>query len=155
MIEPLDDFDRRILTLVQRNNKMPLREIGERVHMSAASVQRRIARMEREGVIAANVAVVDPASLDREVTVVVEVEVENERSDLLGKVRDLLAAAPEVQQCYYVTGDTDFVLVVTAKSVAEYNAFMNRMQLECANIKRYRSLIVMDRVKVGLDVPTS
>ncbi|HZP67079.1 MAG TPA: Lrp/AsnC family transcriptional regulator [Rudaea sp.] len=153
MTRDLDEFDRRILAVLQKDNKTALRAIGERVHLSAASVQRRIARMERAGTIAANVAVVDPAHVGRELTIVVEVEVESERPDLIGKTRKALAAAAEVQQCYYVTGDVDFVLIVSVATMAEYEAFTQRVLIGSGNIKRFRTLVAMERTKVGLAVP--
>ena len=61
--------------------------------------------------------------------------------------------APEVQQCYHVTGDNDFVLIVMMADIAEYEAFGARLILENASIKRYRTSVVMNRVKVSLAVP--
>lgn len=153
MASDLDEFDRRILAVLQKDNRTPLRAIGELVHLSAAAVQRRIARMEREGTITANVAVVDPARLGRGLTLVVEVEVESERPDVIGNTRAALAAAPEVQQCYYVTGEVDFVLVVCVAAMADYDAFTQRVLIGGGNVRRFRTLVAMDRIKVGLAVP--
>lgn len=63
------------------------------------------------------------------------------------------AAAPEVQQCYYVTGDADFMLVIVVPTMADYEALTRRLFFDGGNVKRFRTLVVMDRVKVGLGVP--
>lgn len=149
----LDDFDLKILAILQRDNATPQREIGEAVNLSAPAVQRRIKRMEESGVIAANVAVVDPDKVGRPITVIVEIAVESERVDLLDAAKASFAAAPEVQQCYYVTGEADFVLVVTVASMAEYEALTRRLFFANPNIRRFRTLVAMDRVKAGLTVP--
>ena len=149
----LDEFDLGILGILQRDNATPQREIGEAVNLSAPAVQRRIKRMEETGVIAANVAVVDPDKAGRPITIVVEIAVESERVDLLDGVKASFAAAPEVQQCYYVTGEADFVLVVTVASMGEYEALTRRLFFANPNIKRFRTLVAMDRVKVGLTIP--
>lgn len=149
----LDTFDLAILEILQRNNLMPQRSIGEAVNLSAAAVQRRIKRMQESGVILANVAVVDPARLGRAITVLVEIVVESERIDLIESVRASLAAAPEVQQCYYVTGEADFVVVITVATMGEYEALTRRLFFKNHNVKRFRTLVVMDRVKVGLHIP--
>lgn len=149
---PLDRFDRAILREVQKNAKTPLRDIGARVHLSAAAVQRRLRRMEREGVVHANVAVVDPRACGAMITVVVEVELEREHTKAIEQLKTRLRAAPQVQQCYYVTGRTDFLLVVVVPDMTTYEAFISEYFFDDPDIKRFESLVVMDRVKAGLDV---
>ena len=149
----LDGFDLRILDILQNDNTTPQREIGERVSLSAPAVQRRIKRMQETGVISANVAVIDPPRVGQAITIVVEVRVESERIDLLDATKARFAAAPEVQQCYYVTGDEDFVLIVTVASMAHYEALMRRLFFDNTNVKRFRTLVVMDRIKSTLKVP--
>lgn len=151
----LDSFDLAILEILQRDNTTPQRTIGEAVNLSAAAVQRRIKRMQQSGVIQANVAVVDPARLGRPITLLVEVAVESERADLIERLKKSLAAAPEVQQCYYVTGETDFVVVITVATMSEYEALAHRLFFKNQNVRRFQTLVVMGRVKVGLEVPTA
>jgi DNA-binding Lrp family transcriptional regulator len=150
---PLDRFDRAILAILQEDNTTPQRRIGERVNLSAAAVQRRIRRMEESGVIEANVARVDPAKLGRAIGLVVEVSIESERLDLLDAAKARFAAAPEVQQCYYVTGETDFVLIVTVADMTEYQALTRRLFFADGNVKSFRTHVVMDRVKTGGAIP--
>ena len=78
MSEDLDSFDLAILRLLQTDNAMPHRLIGEKVNLSAPSVQRRIRRMEGSGVIAANVALVDPDKVGLPLTIIVELELVSE-----------------------------------------------------------------------------
>lgn len=149
----LDAFDRAILRILQRDNTTPQRVIGEAVNLSAPAVQRRIRRMEEAGVVSANVAVVDPVKVGQSLTIFVEVEVESERADLIDAAKRAFAAAPEVQQCYYVTGEADFVLVVVVPSMAAYEALTRRLFFDDRNVRRFRTFVAMDRVKVGLGVP--
>jgi Lrp/AsnC family transcriptional regulator, leucine-responsive regulatory protein len=151
----LDRFDLDILEILQRDNLTSQRAIGEAINLSAPAVQRRIKKMEEAGVIKANVAVIYPPSVGQAITILVEVHVESERIDLLDATKARLAAAPEVQQCYYVTGDADFILVVTVPTMSAYEALTRRLFFENANVKRFCTLVVMDRVKVGLTVPIS
>ena len=151
--DQLDAFDVRILEILQADNHTPQRAIGERVGLSAPAVQRRIKRMEDSGVITANVALVEPERVGQAITILVEVNVESERIDLLDATKARFAAAPEVQQCYYVTGEADFMLVVVVPTMGHYEALTRRIFFDNPNIKRFRTLVVMDRVKVGLAVP--
>ena len=96
----LDEFDLAILEELQVNNRTSLQEIGKSVNLSAAAVQRRVRRMEDARVIQSNVAIVDPASVGRPITIVVEVQIDSEQADLMDSARREFAAAPEVQQCF-------------------------------------------------------
>ena len=149
----LDSFDRAILRILQVNNRTPLQEIGEAVNLSAAAVQRRVRRMEEARVIQANVAVVDPSAVGRPITLIVEVLVDSEQADLLDAARNEFASAVEVQQCYYVTGANDFILVLTVSTMEEYESLSRRLFLENKNVKHFHTYVAMNRVKTGVSVP--
>jgi DNA-binding Lrp family transcriptional regulator len=148
----LDRFDRAILREVQKDNRTPLRDLGERVHLSAAAVQRRLRRLEREGFIRANVAVLDPRACGAAITVMVEVELEREHTAALEQLKSKLRSAGEVQQCYYVTGRTDFLLIVVVRDMQAYEQFISTHFFDDPDIKRFESFVVMDHVKTGLAI---
>lgn len=150
----LDAFDRKILTLLQKDSRMPQRDIGEAVNLSASAVNRRIAAMEKAGVITRNVAVVDTAKVGRPITIIVEVAIENERLDLLDAVKRRFVACPAVQQVYYVTGESDFVLVLNVADMAEYESLTRELFFAESNIKSFRTMVAMERSKVSLAVNT-
>jgi DNA-binding Lrp family transcriptional regulator len=149
----LDEFDRAILEILQKDNTVPQRSIGERINLSAPAVQRRIKRLQASGVIEANIAVVDPAAVALPITVIVEVQIADERYDLINAIKQSFEQAPEVQQCYQVTGEADFVLVVVVASMSEYQALCRRLFHDNPNVTKFKSLVTMDRVKVGLSLP--
>lgn len=150
----LDAFDRKILTLLQKDSRTPQRDIGEAVNLSASAVNRRIAAMEKAGVITRNVAVVDTAKVGRPITIIVEVAIENERLDLLDAVKRRFVACPAVQQVYYVTGESDFVLVLNVADMAEYERLTRELFFAESNIKSFRTMVAMERSKVSLAVNT-
>jgi len=149
----LDKFDRRILAIVQRDARRSAETIGADIGLSASAVQRRMARLREDGVIVAEVALVDPRSVDRRLTVIADLEVERERPELLTSLRQWIAAEPAIQQAWYVTGDSDYVLVVTARDVGDYDALMQRLVTANANVKRFRTRVALDTLKRGLVVP--
>ena len=150
---PLDDFDRKILAILQQDNLTPQRQIGEAVNLSAPAVQRRIRRLTETGVIRANVALVDPEALGQSITIFVEVEVFSETAAQIEDAKREFARTPEIQQCYYVTGESDFILVIVVPTMADYEALTRRLFFGNNNVKRFRTFVAMDRVKVGLGVP--
>jgi DNA-binding Lrp family transcriptional regulator len=148
----LDSFDRAILRIIQRSNKTPQRTIAEAVNLSPAAVQRRIAAMEDAGVIAHNLAMVSPAAVGMAITAIVEVHLTDERSQTVDAAKALFRDAPEVQQCYYVTGGISFVLVIVARDMVAYEALTRRLFAQHAAVASFRSLIALDRVKFGAEL---
>ncbi|PBC23536.1 MULTISPECIES: Lrp/AsnC family transcriptional regulator [unclassified Mesorhizobium] len=147
----LDSFDFAILAILQRDNTTPQRLIGEAVNLSAPAVQRRIKRMEQAGVIASNVAIIEPAAVGQ--PIFVEVELESERTELIDGAKRQFSQTPEVQQCYYVTGEADFILVITVADMGAYEALTRKLFFGSNNVRKFRTFVAMDRVKVGLTVP--
>lgn len=153
MTDILDDIDRRLLKILQKNNRLTADELGEIAGVSRSAVQRRIKRFRDAAIIEADIAVVSAKAVGRPMTFVVEVEMERERTDLLDEFRRSMLALDDVQQCYYVTGHADFILVVTSTDMTAYEEFSRRVFNDNPNIRRFHSNVVIDRVKVGLQVP--
>ena len=149
----LDRFDLAILDILQTDNTTPQRVIAQAVHLSAPAVQRRIQRLQASGVIRANVAVLDPEKLGKPLTIIVEVHLENERPDRTAPLRARIAAETAVQQCYNVTGEADYLLVVTVASMADYEALTRRLFDGDDNVRRFRTSVALSCLKAGLRVP--
>lgn len=145
----LDRYDRAILDIVQRDNKTPQRAIAEAVNLSTAAVQRRIAAMEKAGVIMANVAVVDPDAVAATITAIVEVKLRDERATTSDRAKALFRNTPEVQQCFYVTGGISFVLIIVAPNMPTYEGLTRRLFAENEPVVDFRTLMALDRVKTG------
>lgn len=151
----LDTLDLRILDLIQENAEMPGEAIADAVGLSVSAVQRRISRLKRGGVIEKVVALVEPRSVGRTVTVLVEVEIDNERRGSLDAFQRWVVEAPEVQSCWYVTGDADYALLVSTRDLDGYNAFIERLMTEQPVVRKYKSLIALKTIKRGLKVTTN
>jgi Lrp/AsnC family transcriptional regulator, leucine-responsive regulatory protein len=148
--EALDAMDLAILRLFQRDTSLPAAAIGEQVGLSAAAVQRRIKRMRESGVIEALVAQINPATVGLPVTVVVHVDIERETLRHIDAFKRAMNARPEVQQCWYTTGLTDFILVVRVASLAAYEQFTREALVSVDNVSRFTSYVVLGEVKRGL-----
>lgn len=143
----VDDFDLKILELVQKDNLMPHREVSDRIGLSAPAVARRLQRLRATGVIRKDVAVVDERAVGRPLTIVVEVTTENEQLDMLDEMKRRFSACTQIQQCYYVTGDMDFILILNLRDMDEYTALTRELFFEGGNVKSFRTCVVMEKVK--------
>ena len=149
----LDRIDIGILQAVQQNNRLTSEELGERVGLSATACQRRLKRLRAEGVIEADISVISPKAVGRPVSMLVLVSLERERADIVDKFKAAIRSTPEVMIGYYVTGDADFVLLITAKDMEDYESFTRRFFYENHDIKSFKTMVVMDRVKASFALP--
>ncbi|PAV70564.1 hypothetical protein WR25_01478 [Diploscapter pachys] len=146
----LGPFDRALLDAVQRDASTSQIDLGVQVNLSSAAVNRRLKKLTQDGVIQRTVAQVDPLALGYTLTVITEVEVENERLDLLDAMKRTFMACPQVQQCYYVAGACDFVLIMLVRDMAQYTQLTRELFFQSNNVKRFKTLVSMSNVKTGL-----
>jgi len=149
----LDGFDLKLLSLLQENNQMTAQQLSEHVHLSPVSCLRRIKRLREQRVIHKDVSIVNPEKVGHTMTMVVLVALERERQDMSDHFKQSMLKLPEVMQCYYVTGEFDFVLILTVKDMQAYEEFSTRFFFENKNIRRFNTLVVISRVKVGMSIP--
>jgi DNA-binding Lrp family transcriptional regulator len=147
----MDDKDFEILRLVQSNARLTADTIGHEIGLSPPAVQKRLKKLRETGVIENEIAVLSPAKVGREMTVIVQVMLERESRLHLDTFKRRMKTAPGVQQCYYTTGEADFILVVIVKDINAYEAFTQEYFFDESNVSKFTSSIVMDRVKVSLD----
>jgi len=148
----LDDFDHRLLDLLQRDARQTLAELGEKVGLSASAVQRRIKRYRAQRLLR-EVAVLDPVHFPATLAVVV-VALERESARLHAALRARIRAATEVQQCFVLAGDWDYLLVLATRDVAHCREVADRLFGDQDYIKRYETRMVFEVVKQGLQLPT-
>lgn len=151
----LDRFDLAILTMLQSDNQQPQSAIAEKVGLSTPSVQRRISRLEERGVIEKNIAVVDPAAVGNPVTAVIESRLVEDRSVVMDRAKRYFRDVEEIQQCYFVNGGVSFIIIMIARDIPHFEQLVRKHFADNQDILTYRTLIVLDRVKVGLNLPLS
>jgi Lrp/AsnC family leucine-responsive transcriptional regulator len=149
----LDRIDARLLAELQHNNRVSSEELGELVGLSSTGIQRRLKRLRSSGIIEADIAVVSPKAVGRDVMMLVMVSLERERADIIDTFKHSIRTTPEIMSGYYVTGDADFVLVVTTRNMEEYEQFTRQFFYNNPNIKGFKTMVVMDRIKAGFSIP--
>jgi Lrp/AsnC family leucine-responsive transcriptional regulator len=149
----LDTFDRQILKLLQMNSRITSEELGVQIGLSATACQRRIKKLREAGIILKEVAVIDGIAIGGYVTVIVEVILKQGSFKSIDTFNQQMLKCPQVQQCFYVTGNNDFVLIVIAENMLEYEKLTRELFFNNSNIKKFHSSVVMENVKVGLDIP--
>lgn len=148
----LDAIDRRILAILQRNNQLTNLELAERVNLSPPTCLRRVRRLRQEKVIVADVALVDPALVGRSLFAFVEVVLERQTEPLQSDFERKMQKAPEITQCYMVSGETDFFLVAQVADMKAYHGFVRRVLTNDPNVRNFRSYFAMNRSKFETEI---
>lgn len=151
-MQALDEYDKRLLQLLQGDNRMSAHELGDLINLSASTVQRRLARLREDKIIEADISIISPAVLGFTVTCVVDIILEDGNSKALETFKSSMRKCSEVMQCYFVTGTYDFVIIVNAKDMQHYESFAKEWLMDNLNVKHFYTHVIMDKVKVGYNV---
>nr|BFF04460.1 Lrp/AsnC family transcriptional regulator [Streptoalloteichus tenebrarius] len=143
-----------MLALLQEDSGRTLGALGELVGLSASAVQRRVERYRASGILARYVAVLEPRRGLDVLLAICLVTLERESGHAHEEFRRRLLAAPEVQQLYNVSGDSDYVVVLATTGMAHHREVADRLLKDAPNVRRYSTLFVLDPVRTGSALPT-
>jgi Lrp/AsnC family leucine-responsive transcriptional regulator len=143
----LDDIDRRIVAALQADGRLPIVDLADKVGLSATPCQRRVKRLEGEGVITRYAALVSPLAVGLGLQALVQVTLDDHSEKTVEAFESAIRARPEVVACYAVTGDMDFLLHVLATDLASFSDFA---LLRMPGVRGTRSSFIMQAVKSDL-----
>ncbi len=149
----LDAIDRQILTHLQRNARMSNARLAERVGLSPAPCLRRIRALEEAGIIRDYVALVDSRTVDRAVTVFIEIRLDLQVKDRLDILERAIREWPEVLECNLMTGDADYLLRVAVPDVDAYEHFLRDKLTRLEGVASIKSSFALKQVKYTTALP--
>jgi len=144
-IKTLDHLDRAILRELQEDNRQSLASVGYKIGLSEPSVRRRVKALRKHKVIIKDVSIVDPGITT--LTVILAVRFENESKTTYDEFKKFVSQAPEISQCYSVTGEEDFILIGNFDGMERYDEWINEHILTRPYIMRTSTNVVYRRVK--------
>lgn len=116
----LDTIDRNILRLLRLDARTPTARIAEEVGLSASTCQRRIRQLEHSGVIQGYTVLVDHSARDAAMAVIINITLERQTEDYLRRFETAVRRHPEIQECYLMTGGSDYILRIEVGTPAEF-----------------------------------
>ncbi len=146
----LDEIDKKIIAALQAEGRLPIVELADRVGLSPTPCQRRVKRLEEEGVIGRYAALVSPNAMGFGLQALVEVTLEDHSEKTVEAFEAAVRARTEVVACYAVTGDMDFLLHVFAPDLASFSDFALKALLRMPGVKGSRSSFIMQAIKSDL-----
>jgi len=148
----LDRLDKAILRQLQTDASVSNVTLAGLVGLSAPACLKRVKRLEDQGVISKKVALLDQTKFGSCLHMIVEVMMLQDRIDLNDSFIKAVRQSEEVHECYKVTGEVDFVLIVVVPDMPSYEAFCEQVIYKHPNMKHFRTLISMNRAKYDTKV---
>lgn len=149
----LDRIDRRILDLLQKNGRLSMTELANKIGLSATPCTERVKRLERDGVITGYHARVSPQALGKNLLVFVEIKLSAKSGEVFDRVKKELLFVPEVMECHLVSGDFDYLVKARITEMGEYRRLLGNILLKLPSAAESRSYVVMEEIKETLYIP--
>ncbi|MEI6797891.1 MAG: Lrp/AsnC family transcriptional regulator [Pseudomonadota bacterium] len=146
----IDQLDRSILQMLQRNGRATLNEVSESVGLSPTPVARRVRLLEEAGIITGYAAQIDEVALGYGFSVFVSVKLDKQIDEALVKFEAAIQLFPEVVDCWLMTGNRDYLLRIATNGLAEFERFLVGKFTKLPGVASIESSIPLRRVKVGL-----
>ncbi|AOS97403.1 Leucine-responsive regulatory protein [Microbulbifer aggregans] len=149
----LSTIDRNILRVLQKNGRTSYAELARQVGLTATPCVERVRRLESDGVIQGYTALINPEFLDAALVVFVQIRLNRSAQDAFEEFRNAVAALPEVQECYLVSGNFDYLIKARVADMSAYRKFYGETLLTLPEVQECTSYVVMEQVKETLEVP--
>jgi Lrp/AsnC family leucine-responsive transcriptional regulator len=153
--DALDDFDLKLLELLQADARRPVAALADAVGLSAPACYRRIRQLRASGAIEREVAVVRQRILGWPLSMLVLVTLEREGASTVDEMMRLLAKVPEVVEAWNVTGDEDLVVRMVARDMEGYDALARRLFAADERVKSFKTLVVIRQLKERSPIPVA
>lgn len=143
----IDRIDRKILDALQRDGRLPMTELAQRIGLTTSPCTERVKRLEREGVIEGYHARVNPEALGRTLLVYVELTLSSKSTQIFDAVRQALLLEPRVLECHLISGSFDYLLKVRLTAMREYRELLGHILRQIPVPAQSNSYVVMEEIK--------
>ncbi|MCA0399036.1 MAG: Lrp/AsnC family transcriptional regulator [Bacteroidetes bacterium] len=147
-----DEIDTKILSLLQNDAKLTIRDIADQLSLTTTPVHERIKKLEKEGVIIGYRAIIDPEKVDKSQVVLLNLHMEQYTPKNIAAFEKMVHGMPQVLECFHLAGTVDYQLKVVVRDIKEYDKFLMQMA-KVPMVSVVSSMIVLHRVKQITQIP--
>ncbi len=148
----IDSVDRKILHYLQQDASLTIKEIAEKIHLSPTPCWKRIQRMEKNGVIRARVALLDPEKVDANVTVFIAIKTDQHNTAWSEKFAFEMSSIPEIMEIYRMSGEVDYLLRVVVPDIAAFDNLYKTI-IDRIDLSNVTSSFAIERMKYTTALP--
>lgn len=153
MQHKLDDIDRRILSLLQRDAAQPVTEIADEVGLSQTPCWRRIQRLKEAGYIRSQVCLLDRQRVGLNAQIFAQVKLSAVGRSHLAEFSDAIRQFPEVLECFVLMGSVDFLLRIVAQDIEAYEHFFFEKLSRVPGVQEINSMVALSEIKSTTELP--
>lgn len=153
LFQPLDDIDKQVLCLLQENSRMTSTELARRVSLSTPGLQKRLRKLEENGVIGRYVTLVNREALGLDLLCFAQVTLAHHQPECIGQFCDRVKGLPEVLECHHLSGEFDYLLKVVVANHQHLERFLSEKIARIPSVDRIRTSIVLNEIKASTSLP--
>ncbi len=150
-----DSIDAQLLNLIQDDARLTNAELGKIVELSPSGVQKRLRKLEENGIIERYVTILDRRQLGFDLLVFVKVIIQDHANEMIVEFDKAVQEMPEILESYRIIGDADYLLKVVVKDRDQFDRFLIERLLPLKSVARVSSYVALKEVKetnaIGLD----
>ena len=146
----LDRIDCMILDILQQDGRIAISELAHKVNLSTTPCSERVKRLERDGIITGYYARLNPALVDRNLLVFLEIKLSAKSGDVFDQVAKSLTEIPEVLECHLISGEFDYLVKARLKEMGAYRRLLGDLLKKLPASASSHSYVVMEEVKESL-----
>ncbi|HEU0230784.1 MAG TPA: Lrp/AsnC family transcriptional regulator [Burkholderiaceae bacterium] len=149
----MDKTDLKILQYLQKNGRASAQQVADAVGLSAAPVWRRVKSLESSGAILGYNARVSRSHVGLRGCMFTQISLERHSAEIVDNFIRAVRDAPEILECYTVTGDADFLLKVLVESAEAYDDFLHRFLFNLPGVRQTRTIVALREIKHEVELP--
>jgi Lrp/AsnC family leucine-responsive transcriptional regulator len=153
VISDIDKTDRRLLAELQRDGRIAIVALAEKLGLSPTATTERLRRLTRDGFILGYSARLNPEKLDRGLLVFIEVKLDRTTPDVFSRFAQAVARAPEVLECHMVAGGFDYLVKIRIADMNAYRHFLGDVLLALPGVRETHTYAVMEEIKNSSALP--
>ncbi|MCQ9155121.1 Lrp/AsnC ligand binding domain-containing protein [Acidomonas methanolica] len=143
----MDELDRRILRILQRDGRISNVDLARAIHLSPPATLERVRRLEQTGTIRGYSARVTPEAVQLGLLVFVQITLDRTSPDLFEQFAQAVQALPQISECHMVAGGFDYLIKARVKDMTAYRHFLGKTLARLPGIRQTHTYAVMEEVK--------
>ena len=149
----MDEIDKKILSIIQKNASIPLSELSKKIGISSTPCWNRVKKMEENGVIVSRITLLNNEKVNLPVTVFLSVSIGNHQKEWLVKFNEIINKYDEIVEVYRLASSSmDYLLKIVAPSIKEYDEFQQKL-INDFEFTRMTSNIILKEIKKNNYLP--
>ena len=146
-MKKLDEIDIKILNILQKNGRITTKNLASELNLSATPTFERVKKLERAGIIDHYAAVINAEKMGKKLYAFAHVSLKDHSKELVDVFTEQIMNTPQVQECHYVTGNSDFILKILLNDMDKYREFMMNQLFDMSNIAKIESFLSLSVLK--------